>query len=58
VIAIVCEGFHRLQTKHIPLFAAVGFTGMYGNQLLFILGLYYTTPNNAAIFQVQSTPTT
>jgi len=51
VAAIFLEGKHRPQLKHIPLFAALGLTGMFGNQVLFIYGLYFTSSTIASIFQ-------
>lgn len=33
------------------MFALLGLTGMFGNQLLYILGVYYTNANIASIFQ-------
>lgn len=33
------------------MFALLGFVGMYGNQLPYILGIYYTNANIASIFQ-------
>jgi len=49
--AILLEGYHKPQLKHIPLFFILGLTGMFGNQVLYIFGLYLTSPTIASIFQ-------
>jgi len=49
--AIFLEGKHVPQLKHITLFFALGLTGMFGNQVLFIYGLYFTSSTIASIFQ-------
>jgi len=51
VAALFLEGKHLPQLKHLPLFFAFGLTGMFGNQVLFIYGLYYTSSTIASIFQ-------
>ncbi|EDO32650.1 predicted protein, partial [Nematostella vectensis] len=35
----------------LPLFLVLGLAGMFGNQLLYLLGVYYTNANIASIFQ-------
>jgi drug/metabolite transporter (DMT)-like permease len=50
-VAVFLEGVHRPQLKHVPLFALLGLTGMFGNQVLFIYGLYFTSSTVASIFQ-------
>jgi len=50
-VAIFLEGKHRPQLKHVPLFLLLGLTGMFGNQVLFIYGLYFTSSTVASIFQ-------
>lgn len=37
--------------RELPLFVTLGLTGMFGNQLLYLLGIYYTNANIASIFQ-------
>ena len=37
--------------RELPLFIILGLTGMFGNQLLYLLGIYYTNANIASIFQ-------
>ena len=37
--------------RELPLFIVLGLTGMFGNQLLYLLGIYYTNANIASIFQ-------
>ena len=37
--------------RELPLFVILGLTGMFGNQLLYLLGIYYTNANVASIFQ-------
>ncbi|KXJ22509.1 WAT1-related protein At3g45870 [Exaiptasia diaphana] len=37
--------------RELPMFAILGFVGMFGNQLPYILGIYYTSANIASIFQ-------
>ena len=37
--------------RELPLFILLGLTGMFGNQLLYLLGIYYTNANIASIFQ-------
>eukprot|EP00005_Dracoamoeba_jomungandri_P000236 CAMPEP_0174256012 /NCGR_PEP_ID=MMETSP0439-20130205/5288_1 /TAXON_ID=0 /ORGANISM="Stereomyxa ramosa, Strain Chinc5" /LENGTH=210 /DNA_ID=CAMNT_0015338439 /DNA_START=44 /DNA_END=672 /DNA_ORIENTATION=- len=51
VVAFLVEGVKYPKLRHVPLFFALGFFGVFGNQLLFIMGLYYTSPSNASIFQ-------
>jgi len=50
-VAIFLEGRHRPQLRHLPLFFGLGLTGMFGNQVLFIYGLYFTSSTIASIFQ-------
>ena len=38
-------------SRELPLFIILGLTGMFGNQLLYLLGIYYTNANIASIFQ-------
>ena len=38
--------------SELPLFIFLGLTGMLGNQLLYIMGIYSSTPNIASVFQV------
>lgn len=51
--ALAIEG--RLQkpknAKELAVFALLGVTGMWGNQLFYILGLYYTNPSTASVTQ-------
>jgi len=49
--AVLLEGFTKLQLKHMPLFFGLGLTGMFGNQVMYIFGLYYTSPTVASVFQ-------
>ncbi|KNC78664.1 hypothetical protein SARC_08912 [Sphaeroforma arctica JP610] len=52
VAAILKEGRHSPKNRYQwLLFGLLGLFGMLGNQLGFILGLYYTTPSIAAIMQ-------
>eukprot|EP00054_Salpingoeca_dolichothecata_P020226 m.127267 g.127267 ORF g.127267 m.127267 type:complete len:344 (+) comp23536_c0_seq2:77-1108(+) len=52
VAAMVVEKKLVLPTwSELPLMASFGLTGMFGNQLLYILGLYNTTPDIASIYQ-------
>ena len=37
--------------RDLPVFIAMGIIGMFGSQLMYILGVYYTTADTAAIFQ-------
>ncbi|KAK3734154.1 hypothetical protein QZH41_017124 [Actinostola sp. cb2023] len=37
--------------RELPMFVILGFSGMFGNQLPYILGIYYTNANIASIFQ-------
>lgn len=39
--------------SELPLFIFLGLTGMLGNQLLYIMGIYSSTPNIASVFQVK-----
>jgi drug/metabolite transporter (DMT)-like permease len=39
------------RARDIPIFFALGLTGMFGNQFLYIQGLFYTTPNVASVLQ-------
>lgn len=41
--------FPRL--REMPMFALLGFLGMFGNQLFYILGVYYAGPNISSAFQ-------
>jgi drug/metabolite transporter (DMT)-like permease len=49
----VCQIFEfpYISKEHILRFALLGATGIFGNQVLFLLGLQWTTPDNAAIMQ-------
>jgi hypothetical protein len=38
--------------RELPLFLALGLTGMLGNQLLYIMGIYDSTANIASVYQV------
>ncbi|EDQ93118.1 uncharacterized protein MONBRDRAFT_5412 [Monosiga brevicollis MX1] len=50
--AIVTEGGFRVpRVSELAFFGALGLTGMFGNQLGFIEGLYYAGPDVASIFQ-------
>ena len=49
--AIFERGLPMLKLSDVPLFFLLGLTGMFGNQFLYIEGLYYATPNIASIFQ-------
>jgi len=51
VSSVVIEGYHKPQLKDAPLFFALGLTGMFGNQVLFIYGLYFTSATIASILQ-------
>jgi len=51
VVALLVEGFHKINAKHIPLFFGLGLTGMFGNQVFYIYGLYFTSPTIASVFQ-------
>ena len=45
------DGRPVVQAQHVPRLVFLGLTGVFGNQVLFILGLQKTNPTNAAIFQ-------
>ena len=49
--AHVFEGVRLPKVKDIPLFLCMGFIGIFGNQVLFILGLYSAGADIASIFQ-------
>eukprot|EP00051_Salpingoeca_urceolata_P029878 m.7520 g.7520 ORF g.7520 m.7520 type:complete len:461 (+) comp2966_c0_seq1:107-1489(+) len=52
IAAALIEGLHKPSlSRDLPFFALLGLTGMFGNQFLYIEGLYYTTPNIASIMQ-------
>jgi drug/metabolite transporter (DMT)-like permease len=51
------ERLPRLQPEHAFTFVLLGATGIYGNQLFYILGLNYTSALNAALLQVPHTHT-
>ena len=51
------ERLPRLQPEHLFHFALLGLTGIFGNQLFYILGLNYTSPLNAALLQVRQAET-
>lgn len=51
--AAILEGFQLPSKRDLWVILSLGVTGAFGNQLLFLVGLYYTSPANAAIFQVQ-----
>lgn len=46
------EGYRLPRREDIPLIILLGLTGAFGNQFLFINGLYLTNPTIASIFQV------
>jgi len=47
------EGLPRIQPEHQITFILLGLSGIFGNQLFYILGLNYTSPLNAALLQVR-----
>ena len=50
--AFVAERRLLLPTvREMPVFALLGFLGMFGNQLFYILGVYYAGPNISSAFQ-------
>jgi len=51
IAAVVLEGFVKPKLKDIPIFFALGLTGMFGNQVLYIYGVYFTSPTITSIFQ-------
>jgi drug/metabolite transporter (DMT)-like permease len=53
--AALFEGIRLPQKKDLPLFLSLGCIGIFGNQVLFILGLYSAGADVASIFQ-PSTP--
>ena len=53
--AALIEGIRFPKMKDLPLFLSMGFIGIFGNQVLFILGLYAAGADIASIFQ-PSTP--
>ena len=55
LVAWYFERLPRLQSDHVVTFILLGLTGIFGNQLFFILGLNYTSALNAALLQVRAT---
>jgi len=51
VAAWYLEGLPRPSQSDLHLFILLGLTGIYGNQLFFILGVNYTTSVNASLMQ-------
>lgn len=54
--ALLVDGPLRPRRQDIPLFAALGLTGMFGNQFLFIEGLKYVSSNVASIISLAQAP--
>eukprot|EP00730_Choanoeca_flexa_P014133 TRINITY_DN6066_c0_g1_i1.p1 TRINITY_DN6066_c0_g1~~TRINITY_DN6066_c0_g1_i1.p1 ORF type:complete len:446 (+),score=82.82 TRINITY_DN6066_c0_g1_i1:2-1339(+) len=48
---IVEKGLKSFKLSELPFFFLLGLTGMFGNQLGFIEGLYFSSPDVASIFQ-------
>jgi len=48
------EGYRLPKREDMPLILLLGLTGAFGNQFLFINGLYLTNPTIASIFQACS----
>lgn len=51
VITTVLDGFPKARPRDLPWFAALGLTGILGNQVLFLLGVKYTNPDNSSAVQ-------
>ncbi|MCK6547149.1 DMT family transporter [Myxococcota bacterium] len=52
LLARALGGSLRVERRDLPRLAALGFTGVFANQLLYIFGLRLTTATNASIIQV------